>query len=86
LAVWFYCAFAAVPSVKVIPILGLQGHSLLYEIVVVALRISALALGAVIYESDLVAIAFYSIVGALVNVTRIVWCVLSSDRRLRKNI
>jgi O-antigen/teichoic acid export membrane protein len=86
LALWFYCAFAAVPSVKVIPILGLQGHSLLYEIVVVALRVGALAAGAVIYESDLVAIALYSIVGALVNVTRIVWCVLSCDTRLRENI
>jgi O-antigen/teichoic acid export membrane protein len=86
LALWFYCAFAAVPSVKVIPILGLQGHSLLYEIIVVALRVSALAVGTFIYESDIAAIALYAIVGALVNVTRIAWCVLSCDTRLRDSI
>jgi O-antigen/teichoic acid export membrane protein len=86
LAIWFYCAFAAVPSLQVVAILGLQGHFLLYEIAVVTLRVASLAAGALIWQSDIVAIALYSIVGALVNIAQIVWCVLSCDTRHRENI
>ncbi|MFC4172932.1 lipopolysaccharide biosynthesis protein [Microvirga sp. GCM10011540] len=86
LALWFYCAFAAVPSAQVIPILGLQGHFLAYEIAVVALRAAALAAGTVIWNSDLAAIILFSLVGALVNLTQITWCLLSCDKRSRDQI
>jgi O-antigen/teichoic acid export membrane protein len=86
LAVWFYCAFAAVPSLQVVAILGLQGHFLIYEVAVVVLRIASLAAGALIWHSDIAAIALYAIVGALVNIAQIAWCILSCDTRLRENI
>jgi O-antigen/teichoic acid export membrane protein len=86
LAIWFYCAFAAVPSLQVVAILGLQGHFLVYEIAVVTLRVTSLAAGALIWQSDIVAIALYSVVGAVVNIAQVVWCILSCDTRLRENI
>lgn len=86
LALWFYCAFAAVPSAQAIPILGLQGHFLVYEIAVVILRASALAAGTFIWNSDLAAIILFSIVGVLMNVTQIAWCLLSCDKRSRDHL
>jgi O-antigen/teichoic acid export membrane protein len=86
LSLWFYFSFVAAPSFQTIPILGLQGHFLIYEVIVVALRAIALFVGAVLLQSDIAAIALFSIVGALVNIAQIGWCLASCDMRLRKNI
>lgn len=86
LSLWFYFVFVAAPSFQAFPILGLQGHFLAYEIVVVILRTASLAFGALVLKDGMMAIALFSIIGALVNVAQIIWCVVSCDRRLRDTI
>jgi O-antigen/teichoic acid export membrane protein len=83
LAVWLYFGLINIPSVQAIPLLGLQGQFLAYEIVVITLRAASLAFGALVLQSDLAAIALFSITGALANISMIVW-VLSSDTRSRE--
>jgi O-antigen/teichoic acid export membrane protein len=79
LAIWLYFGFINVPSVQSIPLLDLQGYFLLYEILVVALRMGALTYGAIVFESDLAAVALFSVVGALVNIVLIVGVIISSS-------
>jgi O-antigen/teichoic acid export membrane protein len=86
LSLWFYFVFIGAPSFQAFPILGLQGHFLVYEIVVVVLRTASLAIGALVLKDGMAAIALFSIVGALVNVAQIFWCVVSCDRRLRETV
>jgi O-antigen/teichoic acid export membrane protein len=83
LSLWFYFAFTAAPSFHAIPVLGLQGHFLLYQVVVLGLRSAALAIGAIWLSSDVTAIALLSVVGALVNGMQIAWCIASCDTRSR---
>jgi len=86
LCLWFYFAFIAAPSFHAIPVLGLQGHFLAYQVAVLALRTGALAVGALYFKSDILAIALLSIVGPVVNGTQIVWCAASCDVRSRENL
>lgn len=67
LAVWFYFGFLNRPSVAAIATLSLQGFFLVYEIVSVLLRVAALFVGFVHFGSDLVAVALFSVVGAVLN-------------------
>lgn len=86
LCLWFYFAFIAAPSFHAIPVLGLQGHFLAYQFVVLGLRTGALAVGAIYFKDDVLAIALLSIVGAVVNATQIAWCVASCDVRSREDL
>jgi O-antigen/teichoic acid export membrane protein len=86
LAVWLYFSFINVPSVQAIPLLGLQGQFLAYELVVITLRAASLAFGALVLESDVAAIALFSTTGALVNIWLIVWILFSSDTRSRETV
>ncbi|RDI52571.1 O-antigen/teichoic acid export membrane protein [Microvirga subterranea] len=83
LALWFYFIFIGAPSTQAFPILGLQGHFLAYEVVVTILRTASLAVGVLLLRDEMAAIALFAIVGVLVNVAQILWCILSCDRRLR---
>jgi O-antigen/teichoic acid export membrane protein len=86
LAVSAYFAFAAVPSRNTIPLLGLQGHYLVWEIIAFILRMAALATGAFVLHSDIAAISLFSITFALTNLAQIVWCALSCDTRIRERV
>jgi O-antigen/teichoic acid export membrane protein len=86
LSLWFYFAFIAAPSLHAIPVLGLQGHFLVYQIIVLALRSASLAVGAMMFDSGVAAIALLSIVGAVVNGFQIAWCIASCDVRSRDHI
>ena len=57
LAIMLFFKFINVPSVQAIPILGLQGKLLVYEITIVTLRLASLAAGVLLLESDVAAIA-----------------------------
>ncbi len=83
LAIMLYSSFVNVPAVQAIPVLGLQGPLLLYEIVAVGLRIASLALGALLLQSDLLAIALFSMIGAMLNIFLILWVILSSGTNTR---
>lgn len=83
LGLWLFFGFINGPSVSSIPILALQGHFLVYEVVTVGARAGSLLVGALIFESALAAIALFSITGAVVNFILIAFVVFESDRRVR---
>lgn len=85
LALWLFFGFINTPSVQAIPILGLQGPFLVYEIVSISSRAGALVLGQLVLGSALAAVALFSIVGALGNLFLIGWIAVSSGTRLRKS-
>jgi O-antigen/teichoic acid export membrane protein len=67
LAIWFFFGFLNRPSVAAIATLSLQGFFLAFEVLSVVLRVAALFVGFVWYGNDLVAIALFSLVGAVLN-------------------
>jgi O-antigen/teichoic acid export membrane protein len=84
LAIVLYFGFINVPSVQAIPLLGLQGQLLAYEIVAGSLRVASLAIGALVLHSDLAAIALFSITGAVVYVWLIAWVIYCSNTNSRQ--
>ena len=80
LAIMLFFKFINVPSVQAIPILGLQGKLLVYEITIVTLRLASLAAGALLLKSDVAAIALFSISSASGYVWLIIWVVASSGK------
>lgn len=79
-SVWLYFGFLNRPSVAAIATLGLQGFFLGYEIISVCIRAVALYLGFIIFKSDLVAIALFSMSGAFLNVALVVYTFYKSKR------
>jgi O-antigen/teichoic acid export membrane protein len=71
LSLWLFFGFLNRPSVMTIQTLGLQGLFLVYEVVSVMLRVLALLVGFLVYSSDLVAVALFSLTGVLLNIVLI---------------
>ena len=63
ISVWLYASLAARPAISAIAIFNLQKQFLVYEILSIALRISAIYMG-VIYGNPLIAVALLSVVNA----------------------
>lgn len=78
-----YAAFVNAPSVKAIPILGLQKSMLAYELMAVALRLGVLVIGSVVWKSAVASVAMYSVVSVLYNVGIVGWVLLRSGTHLR---
>lgn len=83
LALWLYFMFLNVPAVQSIPVLGLQAHFLAYEVGVIVLRAASLAIGALVLESDMSAIALFSLSGTLANLGLVGWVLKMSATRRR---
>lgn len=86
LAVWLYFAFINVPSVKAIPLLGLQGLFLIYEVVSIALRTGMIVLGAAIFKSELLSLALFSSAGVFLNLFLVIWVISSSRYPAKQRI
>ncbi len=86
MALWLYSAFLNVPSVQVIPLLGMQAHLLAFELVATAVRTGALLAGALALGTDVAAVALFSVSGALVNAALITWILFCTDRRARPGL
>lgn len=75
LVIWLYFGFMNTPSLATIQIIGVQRYFLVYEVVLMATRVSAILLCS-IYYNEMVAIIAYSIVGALFNLILIIGTVI----------
>jgi O-antigen/teichoic acid export membrane protein len=75
LTIWFYCAFLNSPSIAAIWPLSLQRFFLSYEVVGVLGRLIAILAGYYIFRNDVKTVAFYSVTGALLNLS-LICCVL----------
>ena len=67
IAAWLYFAIVNRPTVAAIPVLGAQHLLLWYEVASVFLRMGALWFGFAFFESDIWAVALFSLVGVIVN-------------------
>lgn len=80
LAFWLYFGFLNRPSVAAIATLGLQDFFLVYEIASVGLRVLAIYLGFLVFESDVVAVALFSLSGVLLNAALVYYTIMKSKR------
>jgi len=80
LALWSYFGFMNKPSVGAIPVLALQGFFLVFEILSVVMRASALFLGFIIFDNALVAVALFSVVSVLLNALLIIATLFASHK------
>ncbi|MEE1612165.1 lipopolysaccharide biosynthesis protein [Microvirga sp. CF3016] len=78
-----YFAFIAVPTLSAVPLMGLQGQLLAYEVGTTLIRAAALGFGALYLKSDVAAIALFSIAGACATLAQIVLCLALCNSRDR---
>ena len=71
LSIWLFFAFCNRPSVAAIPVLKMQGLHLLINILGIILRVAALLVGFIVFNNPLLAIMFFSIVYAIMNIVLI---------------
>jgi len=83
LSLFFLFNFINKPSVVSIPVLGIQGGLLIYEIFSTGIKVVGLVVGFYYFNSDKIAIALFSIFGCLAYLWLIIWVVLSA-RRIEK--
>ncbi|GEN30136.1 O-antigen/teichoic acid export membrane protein [Cerasibacillus quisquiliarum] len=67
IALWSFFAFMNRPSVMSLPVLNAQRFHLIYTVIMLVTRLSALAMGYFVFESDIVAVALFGISGAILN-------------------
>ncbi|MFO7865560.1 MAG: oligosaccharide flippase family protein [Candidatus Aminicenantes bacterium] len=79
LALWLFFGFINRPSVASIPVLGLQGVFLIYEIASVLLRTGALIVGFYLLKNDVLAIMLFSLAGVILNTSLIVITIFNSQ-------
>ena len=69
IALWLLAVLTSGASASALPALGLQRFLLINEIISVCLRVGAFYVGFYVYHSDIVAIALFSIVNIIVNIS-----------------
>ena len=84
-AIGLFFGFLNRPSVAAIPVLGLQGFFLSFELFNVAFRTGALVVGFYIFKSDLYSIALFSMAGVFVNIILILLTLRKSKFSSRQN-
>lgn len=81
LSMWLFFQYINKPAVSAIPALRLQGGLLIYELFSTGSKIFALYLGFAVFDSEIIAIALYSICGVVAYVWLILWVVSHAGRR-----
>lgn len=80
LAIWLFAAFINRPSVAALPVIKMQGTFLLFEVVGLVLRVSAMMGAAWFTKNDVTAVAAFCMTGAVLNAA----LVIITIRRSRK--
>lgn len=80
LSIWLFFQYINRPAVSATLVLGLQKGLLIYELFSIGTKALALYLGYVIFKSDVVAIALFSIFGVVAYVWLIFWCIVQSGK------
>ena len=83
LACWLFFGFINRPSVAAIAALSLQRFFLGYEVVSVLARVIAICTGFFVFESDMIAVAAFCLVGALLNILLITITITACSRSWR---
>ncbi|MDL2192668.1 oligosaccharide flippase family protein [Cobetia sp. LC6] len=80
LSFWLYFSFMNRPSVAAIPVLSMQRTFLNYEIISVTLRLSSMLAGYYLFDSGVIAIALFSIIGAFLNISLILMVFVNMNK------
>ncbi|UOQ87049.1 lipopolysaccharide biosynthesis protein [Gracilibacillus salinarum] len=83
MALWVYFMFINQPSVKTLPVINAQRFHLIFTIVMLIGRVSVLFLGYYLYSSDIVAVAFFGIASAVLNIALIFGTVYLTKKHKR---
>jgi O-antigen/teichoic acid export membrane protein len=75
LALFFFFNFINKPSVVAVPVLGIQKGLLVYELFSTGGKVVAMMIGFYSYKSDMVAIALFSLIGAVTYIVMILWII-----------
>lgn len=67
LSIWLFFSFCNSPSIKAVPVIHAQGFQLIWTSLSIILRLTALYLAYYLFESEVSAIIFFAITGALLN-------------------
>lgn len=78
LSPWFFFQYINKPAVAAIPALNLQAGLLIYEVFSTGTKIFALWCGFVVFESDVAAVALFSVSGTIAYIWLIVWVIWRS--------
>ncbi|MFC3607953.1 lipopolysaccharide biosynthesis protein [Stutzerimonas tarimensis] len=68
------------PSTVAVPALGLQAHSLVFEIISASLRVAALLVGALVLKEALYAVIAYAFANILIYLSLIIWMQIAARR------
>src|SRR5699024_4514407 len=68
IGLFLFCEFINKPSVKALPVLSAQRFHLNFTIIILLIRVSALAVGYYIFSSDILAIALFGVSSAILNI------------------
>jgi O-antigen/teichoic acid export membrane protein len=68
LAIWMFFMFINNPSIKVIPVIRVQGFQLAYTLLSLVLRACVLYFAYYCYRDDQLAVSLFSVVGAILNI------------------
>ncbi|MFD1037205.1 lipopolysaccharide biosynthesis protein [Virgibacillus byunsanensis] len=71
IALWTFFGFINRPSVVSLPVLAAQAFQLYFTIFMLVTRVAALAIGYYVFLSDVIAIAFFGVSGAILNISLI---------------
>jgi O-antigen/teichoic acid export membrane protein len=77
-------SFVNTPSMQTIPLLGLQGRLLVFEIVQTVARLGAILVGAALMGSALASVVLFAVVGLVTNTLLVVYVVHASAARRRE--
>src|SRR5699024_5569361 len=67
IALWSFFGFMNRPSVQSLPVLNAQKFHLIYTIVMLVIRLGVLIIGYYVYSSDILAVALFGALGAILN-------------------
>ena len=82
LSIWLFFEYIAKPTVWAIPALRLQRELLIFEIFNTGLKVFALYLGYIIFQTDIMAIALFSIFGVIAYICLMIWVMLYSKDQI----
>lgn len=80
LSLWLFFQYINKPAVAAIPALQMQKGLLIYELVSTATKVIALYLGYAVFESDVTAIALFSLSGVAAYTWLILWVIAYSGK------
>lgn len=80
LAFFFLFNFINKPSVAAVPVLGIQRGLLVYELISTGGKVLGLLVGFYWFGSDVLAVALFSVIGAIAYLAMIVWIVAYAAR------